>query len=99
MSHDDIDKQVKSYMLVFGALMVLTLVTVGIAYLHFSPVIAIGLALVVASVKGTLVAGVFMHLFSENKLIYWSLALTVLFFFFVLLIPVITESNNIHLGH
>jgi len=40
-------------------------------------------ALLVATVKGGLVAAFFMHLISEKKLIYGILALT-LFFFFVM---------------
>jgi maltodextrin utilization protein YvdJ len=32
-----------------------------------------------------------MHLISEKKLIYWVLALTVVFFFTLLLLPVLTS--------
>ena len=97
MSHD-IDKQVRKYMMVFAALAVLTVVTVLASYIELSPGPAVALALLIASVKASLVALFFMHLNHEKKLIYWTLAITVLFFFFELLIPVITESNNIALG-
>ena len=86
-SHADIDRRVKTYILVFVTLMVLTLVTVAVARLHLPVAGAVAVALLVASVKGTLVAGYFMHLFSERKLIYWVLAFTVAFFFAVLLLP------------
>lgn len=93
----DVDKHVRTYILVFVALMALTLVTVGISYLHLSTGPAIALALFVACIKGSLVAGYFMHLVSEKKLIYAVLILTVLFFFFVLLVPVVTELDEITL--
>jgi cytochrome c oxidase subunit IV len=85
--HADIDRQVKVYITVFVSLMVLTVVTVAIARLHLPVKTAIAVALVVAVVKGSLVAGYFMHLFHERKMIYWVLAATVAFFFFVLVIP------------
>lgn len=98
MSHDaheiDVDKHVRTYLIVFGALLVLTVVTVAVSYLHlpFGP--AVGLALLIATIKGSLVAAYFMHLISERKLVLWVLTLAVLFFFFVLLGPWITESLN-----
>jgi len=101
MSHEhdvDIDRHVRTYLLVFVSLMVLTVVTVAVSYLHLPIVPAIGLALLIATVKGSLVACYFMHLISERKLIYAVLILTVLFFFFVLLIPAVTESNSIAVG-
>lgn len=99
MSHDhaDIDKHVRTYLMVFGALLVLTVITVAISYLHLPVPAAIGLALLVATVKGSLVACYFMHLISEKKLILSVLVLTVLFFFFVLLGPMFTEMNPITL--
>ena len=86
--HADIDRQVRIYILVFVTLMVLTVVTVAVSRLHLPVAGAVARgALVVASVKGALVAGYFMHLISERKLIYWVLGFTVAFFFFVLLLP------------
>jgi cytochrome c oxidase subunit 4 len=83
----DIDRQVRIYVLVFVSLMVLTMVTVAVSRLHLPVAGAVAVALVVATVKGSLVAGYFMHLVSERKLIYWVLWITVLFFLFVLLLP------------
>jgi hypothetical protein len=40
------------------------------------------------------VAGYFMHLVSEKKLIYAVLALTVAFFIVLLALPVLTHSNG-----
>jgi cytochrome c oxidase subunit 4 len=98
MSHDheiDVDKHVKTYIIVFVSLLALTLVTVGVSYLHLPLPAAVALALLVASVKGTLVGCYFMHLISEKKLILVVMAFTVLFFLFVLLGPWLTEINEI----
>lgn len=79
-SPEGIRKEIRRYLIVFGMLAILTIVTVAIAQLHLPTWQAVALALVVASVKGTLVAAFFMHLVSERKLIYAVLALTVFFF-------------------
>ena len=90
----DIDKHVRIYITVFVALMVLTIVTVAIAQFHLPMPIAISVALLVATIKGSLVACYFMHLISERKLIYAVLVLTVVFFAALLALPVVTHSNG-----
>jgi cytochrome c oxidase subunit IV len=94
-AHDDIQSHVKTYYMIFGALMVLTLVTVGVSYLHLSIPLAITVALIVAIVKGSLVALFFMHLSNERKMIYWVLALTVVFFIFLMFLPLLTNADRI----
>ena len=79
-SPEAVSKEIRKYLYVFGALAVLTLITVGISYLHLPIHEAVILALIVASIKGSLVAAFFMHLISERKLIYGVLMLTVFFF-------------------
>lgn len=97
--HDpaEIARHVRVYITVFVALMALTIITVAISYLDLPTGPAIALALLVALIKGSLVAGFFMHLISEKKLIVWVLALTVLFFFFVLLGPFFTDLDQVRL--
>ena len=90
----DIDRHVRIYITVFVALMVLTIVTVAVSRLHLSVPVAVTLALVVATVKGTLVACYFMHLISERKLILAVLVLTIVFFIALLALPVVTHSNG-----
>jgi cytochrome c oxidase subunit 4 len=90
----DIDKHVRIYITVFVALMVLTLITVAISYLDLPVPIAVAVAMFVAIVKGSLVAGYFMHLISEKKLIYAVLVLTVVFFAALLALPAVTHSNG-----
>jgi len=87
----DIDRHVRTYIVVFLSLMVLTIVTVGVFYLHLGTVASVALALFIASIKGTLVACFFMHLISEKRLIYAVLALTVLFFLVLLVTPMLTS--------
>jgi cytochrome c oxidase subunit 4 len=90
----DIDRHVRIYITVFVALMVLTIVTVAIAHFHLPMPIAISVALLVATIKGSLVACYFMHLISEKKLIYAVLVLTVVFFAALLALPVVTHSSG-----
>ena len=90
----DIDKHVKVYITVFVSLMVLTVVTVAISRFHLPIPIAVSVALLVALIKGSLVACYFMHLISEKKLIYAVLLLTVAFFIALLALPVVTHSNG-----
>ena len=90
----DIDKHVRVYIMVFAALMVLTIVTVAISRFHLPVPLAVTVALIVAVIKGSLVACYFMHLVSEKKLIYAVLALTVVFFAALIALPVFTTSNT-----
>ena len=93
--HADIDRHVRTYILIFVTLMALTIVTVAISRLHLPTHLAVSLALIVATVKGGLVASYFMHLISERKLIYWVLGFTVVCFFAVLLLPLWTHYDPI----
>ncbi len=86
-SPEAVQKQVKLYVRVFIALAVLTVLTVGVSYLHLPLTIAIVVALLIASVKGSLVAAFFMHLSTEKKIIGSILILAVCFFFVLLLWP------------
>jgi len=81
-SHDEhFSHHVRRYLWVFVALIVGTIFTVWASYIHFgSREINIAVALVIASVKAFLVAGYFMHLVSEKKMIYGVLGFTVFFF-------------------
>lgn len=61
---------VKIYLAVFGALAVLTALTVGVAYMHLARPLAIGVAALIAAIKVSLIALFFMHLKFERGLIY-----------------------------
>jgi cytochrome c oxidase subunit IV len=93
---EDIKKHVRVYVSVFVALLALTIVTVTISYFNLSVVPAIIVALIIASIKGSLVASYFMHLISEKKLIFAALILTVVFFLVLIFIPILAMSDRIH---
>jgi len=90
----DIDRHVRVYITVFVTLMALTIVTVAISRFHLPIPIAVTVALLVAVIKGSLVACYFMHLISEKKVIYAVLALTAVFFAALLALPVFTVHNG-----
>ncbi len=97
--HADIQKHVRVYMIVFGSLAVLTIATVAVAFLDLPIWPALIVALLIASVKGGLVAGYFMHLVSERKVIYWVLIVTAAFlvFMFLLFISSFHDQEGLHL--
>ena len=79
-SHD-ISKHIKVYVGVFVALLAGTILTVGMYSIHFDKMaVTIAIALFIATIKASLVAGFFMHLISEKKAIYAILLATVFFF-------------------
>jgi caa(3)-type oxidase subunit IV len=90
----DVDKHVRSYMIVFASLMVLTIVTVAVSYLDVSVPAALAMGLFIATVKASLVAAVFMHLIDEKKVIYWFLVCTLAAFFVLLLVPYWTSVSD-----
>ena len=89
-SPQEIQKHVKIYISVFVALAFLTMVTVAISYLRLPTPKAVLVALVIASIKGSLVAAFFMHLISEKQIIFSVLALAFLFFLVLLLLPTLS---------
>src|SRR4029077_4019784 len=80
--HDEhFSHHVRRYLFVFYALLFGTLITVGASYIPFGhPAVNIVVALFIACGKAFLVAGYFMHLVSERKMIYGILAFTAFFF-------------------
>ena len=92
---DEVKKSVKTYYMIFGALMVFTVLTVAVSYLHLPLAFAVLIALVVATIKGSLVAMFFMHLLHERRVIYWALLLTVVFFIFLMFVPLATNPDRI----
>jgi cytochrome c oxidase subunit 4 len=98
----NIHDEVRRYLLVFGALLVGTVVTVGAYYLHLPSVaLTIAVALFIATVKAFLVAGYFMHLISEKKMIYGILMATVFFFAGLMYLTIwsMQPTSLIHIKH
>ena len=89
-SHAEIDKHVKTYIKVFVSLLVLTVITVAVSYLHVGIAMAVFIAMLVASIKGGLVTMFFMHLKDDIKnKHHWitkTLILSAFFFAFMMFI-------------
>ena len=78
---DHIASHVRRYLIVFVALIIGTIMTVWASYIRFpTREINIAVALIIATCKAFLVAGFFMHLISERKMIYAIMAFTAFFF-------------------
>ena len=90
-----IKKSVRTYMLVGAALLVGTAITVAANQFHLAVPLAISVALIIATTKGSLVAAVFLHLSHEKKWIYGALLLTVVFFIVLMSVPFLTLSDGI----
>ena len=90
-----IRKSVSTYLKIGAALFVFTGITVAVNQVHLAVPFAITVALIIASIKGSMVAGVFMHLSHEKKWIYGSLLLTVAFFIVLMFVPLFTVMDTI----
>ena len=91
---EDVRKGVRKYWLIGAALYVFTVITVAVNQVHLAIPLAVTLALIIACVKGSMVASIFMHLSHEKKWIYGSLVLTVVFFAVLLAIPILTLADT-----
>ena len=92
--HEHIAEHVRRYLYVFYALLFGTLVTVGASYIPFgNHAFNIAVALFIACSKAFLVAGYFMHLLSERKMIYGLLGFTVFFFMGLMILTVCSFSD------
>src|SRR5512134_1902714 len=91
----EVRKTIRKYLMIGGALFGFTVITVLANQVHLAVPLAISVALIIASIKGSMVAAVFMHLSDEKKWIYGSLVLTVAFFLFLIFMPLLTMSDTI----
>jgi cytochrome c oxidase subunit 4 len=90
----EVKKTVRKYFLIGAALLVFTGITVAANLFHLAVPLAITVALIIAIIKGSMVASVFMHLNHEKKWIYGALMLTVVFFVVLLFVPFLTISDT-----
>ena len=90
-----IKKSVRLYIMVGAALFVFTGITVAVNQVHLAIPFAITVALVIATIKGSMVASVFMHLSAEKKWIYGALILTLAGFIILMAVPFFTVSDAI----
>ncbi len=102
-SIEEIQKAKKTYLIVFGALLVGTVLTVLVATV---PALDIGghgfdmadciLGLAIATVKASLVAFIFMHLNHEKKAIYWIFTSALLLFGSMIALLALAYGSPIH---
>ena len=98
--HSDVEsvkKGIRKYVMIGAALYVFTVITVAVNQVHLAVPLAVTVALIVATIKGSMVAAVFMHLNHEKAWIYGALILTVAFFAVLMCIPIFTTMDTI--GH
>ncbi len=80
-AHDhDVSKHIRGYLIIGATLILGTVLTVLASYVDLGHHWNIILALVIATVKASLVALYFMHLISEKQMIYTVLSFTAFFF-------------------
>jgi caa(3)-type oxidase subunit IV len=89
-----VQKQIKLYLLIGLALFVGTVITVWVAELKVTILTGIIIAVIIATFKSALVAGYFMHLFHERKLIYQILLLTAVFIVVMVGLILFTHSDQ-----
>lgn len=94
MTHD-VAAQVRGYLFVFGALLVLTIATVGVSYLRLPETPAVIVGISIALVKAALVAMYFMHLKGEKPMVYWPLGLTAVLFVGLIAGVLISEGDHL----
>src|SRR6266850_951539 len=91
----EIKKSIRTYGIVGGLLLVFTAITVAVNQVHLAIPLAITVALVIATMKGSMVAAIFMHLSHEKKWIYGALILTVVFFIVLMMLPGLSVADGI----
>ena len=91
----EVKKSIRTYMLVGVALLVFTAITVAANQFHFGVPVAVTVALIIATMKGSMVASIFMHLSHEKKWIYGALILTVVGFLVLMTVPIFTTMDTI----
>jgi cytochrome c oxidase subunit 4 len=89
------EHSVKSYLAVFGALLVLTGLTFFLSTLHLPHTKAIILAGLIALTKCSLIAAFFMHLKFDSRTL-TAVIVTALFFVGVLIFALIPDIGIIH---
>jgi cytochrome c oxidase subunit 4 len=84
----------RRYLLVFGALLGLTALTVAVSSMPMPTRVAIAVGLAIAAAKGTLVAMFFMHLTHERMIVYVTLAFTAVFCVALFALTLWTEADH-----
>jgi cytochrome c oxidase subunit 4 len=86
---------VRGYITVFVALLVLTVITVAVASLDLTESATVAVAVAIATLKASLVALFFMHLKGEKPMVFWSLGLTGVLFAALFAFLLWTEGDRL----
>jgi caa(3)-type oxidase subunit IV len=102
-SPEAIEKSLRLYKLIGGVLFAGTVITVLVATVpaldfgkHGFDTADMVLGLLIASVKATLVAAIFMHLNHEKSMIYWLFGFGILAAFFLVALIALAKWDPIH---
>ena len=85
---ESIEHHIQVYIKVFIA---------AVSYLDVSFIEAFFIAITVATIKGSLVLGFFMHLITERQMIIWILVATMVSFLILMFIPLISLTDQTHI--
>ena len=91
---EEIRKHTWVYLTVFGGLAMLTVLTVAVASLEMAVGLGVTVAMIIAALKGSLVASFFMHLISEKRVILVILIFTFIFFVLLIAFPLSDFLDN-----
>lgn len=91
----EVRKHIRTYLMIGAALLVFTAITVTASFVNMGVAGNVTLALIIASIKGSMVAAIFMHLNHEKRWIYGALLLTVLGFLVLMSVPMFTTMDHI----
>ncbi len=92
---EEVKKHTWIYFTVFGGLAMLTVLTVAVASLEMAVGLGVTVAMIIAGLKGSLVASFFMHLISEKRVILVVLIFTFIFFVLLIAFPLTDFLDNV----
>jgi caa(3)-type oxidase subunit IV len=91
----EVRKHIRTYLMIGAALLVFTGITVAASFVSMGVAGNVTLALIIATMKGSMVAAVFMHLNHEKPWVYGALLLTVVGFLILMSVPMFTTMDHI----
>ncbi len=96
---EDVRRHVRQHLIIAAGIVIGTILTLFTSQHNFgSSALNIGMTIAVACIQAFLVAGFFMHLLSEKKLIYSFLIFTAVFFAVMMVITTVAHmpTNVVH---
>lgn len=93
--HADLHKYTGLYMTIFALLIAGTVATVAVAQVDLGHGMNVVVALLIAGVKASLVAAIFMHLkWEKAPWVWWVLALCLVCFIILIAVPVLAVNDH-----